>query len=404
MSNSLLFVHDHKFLKCANTGAIGSAGRRFSSESFRAYASFGMNIVVLARCRAVDALELDSVDLPNMEFRFIQSESFIAAFSWRVFSSLVLMCDVVRSARVVILRLPSTLGVVAGSLCLLFHRPYFVEQVGDPKEALVPALGKDSIFTRAIAACFSFMNAWLVRRATGVIYVTDEALQRRFPCPGLQGAASNVVVDVPDECPKKDFFGLELAGRAFRIGSIGSYANSYKGYMHAIEAVSELCTAGFNASLEIVGAGNCAPYILKAEQLGVRNRIYFLGEVHDRGDLFRWLDELDVYIQPSLTEGLPRALVEAMSRGLPCVATRVGGVPELLSDDCLAPPGDGSALAAVIRRVCETPDAARHHGKLNHIRARNFDSVIIARKKAEFWEAAAAAIVGNTASSAGRCR
>lgn len=404
MSSSLVFVHDHKFLKCENTGAIGSPGRKFSSESFRAYDSFGMNIVVLARCRAVDSLGFDPIDLPNIDFRFIEGRSFIAAFSWRVFSNLILMFEVVRPARVVVLRLPSVLGVVAGSICLLFHRPYFVEQVGDPKEALVPALGKNSFFTRTFAAWFSFLNAWLARRATGVIYVTDHTLQQRFPCPGLQGAASNVVVDVPAECPKRVFFGMESTGRAFRMGSIGSYANSYKGYLHAIDAVAVLCSAGFNASLEIVGAGDRGLYISRAEQLGVRNQISFLGEVHDHRDLFRWLDELDVYIQPSLTEGLPRALIEAMSRGLPCVATRVGGIPELLADDCLAPPGDGNALAAVIRRVCETSDAARHHGELNHVRARSFDSVILARKKAEFWRAAAAAIVGNGASSAGRHR
>ena len=381
MREFLVFVHDHRFLKCAKTSEIGSAGRRISSETFRAFSGFGMNIVVLARCRAVGALGSDPIVLPNLEFRFIKGGSFVAAFSWWVFSNLVLMCDVVRSAGVVVLRLPSTLGIVAGSLCLLFHRPYFVEQVGDPKEALVPAMGKNSFFTRTLAAWFSFMNAWLARRATGVIYVTDETLQRRFPCPGLQCAASNVVVDVPDECPKKVFFGMESTGRAFRIGSIGSYANSYKGYLHAIEAVAVLCSAGFNASLEIVGAGDRAPYISRAEQLGVRNRVSFVGEVHDHRELFRWLDELDVYIQPSLTEGLPRALIEAMSRGLPCVATRVGGIPELLGDDCLAPPGDGNALAAVIRRVCETSDTARHHGELNHTRARSFDSAIISRKK-----------------------
>lgn len=404
MRDFLVFVHDHRFLKCAKTGEIGSAGRRISSETFRAFSGFGMNIVVLARCCTVDTLGSDSIVLPNLEFKFIKGRSFAAAFSWRIFSNVVLIYNLIRPAAVVVLRLPSMLGVVAGSLCLLFRRPYFVEQVGDPKEALVPALGGNSFFSRMIAAWFSFLNAWLARRATGVIYVTDHTLQQRFPCPGLQGAASNVVIDVPTECPKRVFFGMESTGRAFRMGSIGSYANSYKGYLHAIDAVAVLCSAGFNASLEIVGAGDRGLYISRAEQLGVRNQISFLGEVHDHRDLFRWLDELDVYIQPSLTEGLPRALIEAMSRGLPCVATRVGGIPELLADDCLAPPGDGNALAAVIRRVCETSDAARHHGELNHVRARSFDSVILARKKAEFWRAAAAAIVGNGASSAGRHR
>ena len=55
--------------------------------------------------------------------------------------------------------------------------------------------------------------------------------------------------------------------------------------------------------------------------------------VHD--EMFAWLDSLDVYIQPSLQEGLPRALIEAMSRGLPCYGTRTGGIPELLPAECV---------------------------------------------------------------------
>ena len=51
----------------------------------------------------------------------------------------------------------------------------------------------------------------------------------------------------------------------------------------------------------------------------------------------------------SRTEGLPRALIEAMAAGLPCIGTRVGGIPELLDDEALVAPGDAEALAARIR-------------------------------------------------------
>ena len=60
----------------------------------------------------------------------------------------------------------------------------------------------------------------------------------------------------------------------------------------------------------------------------------FFGKM-THNEVFEWLDGIDVYVQPSRTEGLPRALVEAMSRGLPCLGSQVGGIPELLEEEFL---------------------------------------------------------------------
>lgn len=68
---------------------------------------------------------------------------------------------------------------------------------------------------------------------------------------------------------------------------------------------------------------------------GVEDYIHFVGPLpHEMIPDF--LDKMDIYIQPSKLEGLPRALVEGMSRGLPAIGTRVGGIPELLNDGYLA--------------------------------------------------------------------
>ena len=60
------------------------------------------------------------------------------------------------------------------------------------------------------------------------------------------------------------------------------------------------------------------------------------------------LDAADLFILPSRTEGLPRAIIEAMARGLPCLGSSVGGIPELLPPDALVRPGDALALADLI--------------------------------------------------------
>lgn len=85
-----------------------------------------------------------------------------------------------------------------------------------------------------------------------------------------------------------------------------------------------------------------------AARLGIADRVRFEGQ--QPAD--RVADELrraDLFVLASRTEGLPRALIEAMAAGLPCIGTRVGGIPELLDDEALVAPGDAEALAARIR-------------------------------------------------------
>ena len=71
-----------------------------------------------------------------------------------------------------------------------------------------------------------------------------------------------------------------------------------------------------------------------AAKFGVEDRVVFCGGLpHEK--VFSWLDSIDIYIQPSQTEGLPRALIEAESRGLPCLGSRIGGIPELLQESAI---------------------------------------------------------------------
>ena len=82
-------------------------------------------------------------------------------------------------------------------------------------------------------------------------------------------------------------------------------------------------------------------------------------------ETYRFLEAIlaaaDVFVQPSRTEGLPLAVLEAMAHGLPVVATGVGGIPEAIEDQesgQLVPPGDPGALADAVARVLESPETA----------------------------------------------
>jgi glycosyltransferase involved in cell wall biosynthesis len=114
---------------------------------------------------------------------------------------------------------------------------------------------------------------------------------------------------------------------------------------------------------EVAGNGPCRAALERlAAELGLGDRVRFLGEVADVPAL---LGRASVFVLPSLTEGLSLTLLEATARGLPVVATRVGGNPEVVVDGetgLLVPPGAPAALAGAVLRLLDDPATARRLG------------------------------------------
>ena len=84
-------------------------------------------------------------------------------------------------------------------------------------------------------------------------------------------------------------------------------------------------------------------------------------------EVFEWLDTIDIYAQPSRQEGLPRALIEAMSRGLPAFGARTGGIPELLEPDYIISNNKNG-----INEICEILRAFNQEVMINQAK-RNYD-------------------------------
>ncbi len=106
-----------------------------------------------------------------------------------------------------------------------------------------------------------------------------------------------------------------------------------KGVDLAIAALALLRSRGQDAALAIAGDGPEEPALRRqAEAAGLADRVHFLGRVADVGALYRALDCVMIPSRDG-AEGLPNVLLEAMSTGLPVVATRVAAVPEVLVDE-----------------------------------------------------------------------
>jgi glycosyltransferase involved in cell wall biosynthesis len=132
-----------------------------------------------------------------------------------------------------------------------------------------------------------------------------------------------------------------------------------KGMSYLIRAMTHLK----EGSLVIIGDGPERKKLeLLSRRLGLRDRVFFSGWVSDRSKISTYLSQATVFVLPSLSEGLPRVLVEAMACGLPVIATDVGGVPEVVVDGInglLVPPRDEKALAKAIEYVFNEVDFRR---------------------------------------------
>lgn len=135
-----------------------------------------------------------------------------------------------------------------------------------------------------------------------------------------------------------------------------------KGHAVLIEAVHQLVRRGIDLSLTIVGQG---PERSRLEQLaarlGISDRVEFTGALNAHETRARF-ERASVFALTSFAEGIPVVLMEAMALGVPCVASRVTGVPELIDDGVmgyLVAAGDAEEAADAIARVLSDPAAAR---------------------------------------------
>lgn len=193
---------------------------------------------------------------------------------------------------------------------------------------------------------------WVSRRAT-MVAVSEDLKQFIVEKVGVCSERITVLyngVDVPPPPRKAD---IDACRKELRLPEedqiVGVVGNLYpvKGHQYLIEGIPEVLKKCPNTSFIFAGRGQLETELKdQVFRLGLDKRVHFLGL---RQDIPRILALLDVFVLPSLSEGLSMAILEAMMAGKPVIATRVGGNPEIVLDGetgFLVPPKDSQALAA----------------------------------------------------------
>ncbi|NIM91377.1 MAG: glycosyltransferase [Candidatus Aminicenantes bacterium] len=134
-----------------------------------------------------------------------------------------------------------------------------------------------------------------------------------------------------------------------------------KGIEYLIEALPKVLERQNNTKLIIIGDGPEKPRLLSlSDELGLRHEVLFLGSI-PQDEVFSYMNASDVFVGPSLFEGLGNVFIEAMACGTPVIGTSVGGIREIIENEVnglLVPPGDSRAIAKAISRVLSNEDLA----------------------------------------------
>jgi glycosyltransferase involved in cell wall biosynthesis len=255
------------------------------------------------------------------------------------------LADAVDWADAVCVRLPSVAGWHAARLARRLGRPLMFELIGDPL-----ATGVTSTAHR-LSGMIQHRRTCRIVRWSGVgSYVSRAHLQQRYPASFDATTASISSIRLP-----LSGFRAPRAGPAqpdrLRLILVAAFL-PYKNHKALLDAMALALRQRLRLSLTLVGDGPLRPAIERQiERMGLGDHVRLTGMLTGRAKIEAELDAADLFVMPSWSEGLPRAAIEAMARGLPVIGSGVPGIRELLPQSSLFDPGRPEQIAALIGRL-----------------------------------------------------
>lgn len=366
----LLFAHDHKFRMIQ--GKIYSTGGLSDDALIRYTKTFG-KITVLSRIIKEENTQKKYSEITNKDVTV--KDGFALSRKQLI--------EEVKKADCIVSRMPSFLGLKVIKIAKKLNKPYLVEVVGCPWDSL----WNHSLKGKIIAPYMTIATKLIVKKSPDVLYVTNEFLQKRYPTNGNKVNCSNVALtEFDDLVLERRINKINNRGNKIIIGTTAAIDVKYKGQYYIIKALSELKKQGIvNYEYQLVGGGDQSYLKAAIQKLDVEEQVKILGPM-PHNEVFKWLETIDLYVQPSRQEGLPRALIEAMSRGVPAFGARTGGIPELLDEDFIF-----SNTNSNIDEICRilksfNKDNMKEQAYRNYNEAKKYDKNIIEERRSKFFK------------------
>lgn len=289
----------------------------------------------------------------------------------------------IKDVDLVIGYVPCVNAYTACKLAKKFNKKFLSYVVGCPWDAY----WNHGVLGMLIAPYAYFSLKKCLKMSDFALYVTERFLQKRYPCLGPTCGCSDVrIPNIDEEVLYKHLNRLSCLTEddPLKITTIANYSVKYKGQHYVIKALARLKKLGVTKfHYYLIGGGSRNRLEQLAKKLGVSDLVHFEGIV-PHNHIFEKLDEMHVYIQPSLQEGLPRSVVEAMSRGLLCVCANTAAMPEMVEPEYIVERRSVDDIVNVMMHL--SVDKLKKQAKRNFEESKKYEEVHLDEKRNTFFK------------------
>ncbi len=271
-----------------------------------------------------------------------------------------------------IFRLPAATSNIFAKIYSKTKKPFAVEIVVDPWENFSPRATGNKLMLWYVRRSWTSVVRRMCAKADGASYVTQQYLQKLYPPKaalvpdsGAFTAAYSSVELADDSFSQPRTWSAEQT--SFRIAHVSNAFTGYeKGHLTLMNAVKIVREQGHDVSICFVGDGpRRAEFEQYARNLGIADAVEFTGRLANGDEVRKVIRSADMFALPTLAEGLPRALLEAMAEGMPCLSSPTCGIPEVLDAEYLFDFADATGFAGGILRFVKQPSLMTEASRKN---------------------------------------
>lgn len=356
-------------------------------DFFQRYLRVFDTMRLAVRCVEVEDESKAGIEIadPRIEVCHISTFSGPVQYAKTYFKIIGQLMNITEGCDAAIIRLPSTIGQRVAHKVMKARIPYAVEIVYDATDG---AANSKSIVERMLWKRIDKDMLNITHQADGVSCVTEHFLQKHYYSLKKDVFVSNyssLALDKsfftsPKQYPTKDR--LTIAHVANQVDY-----NTRKGHIQLVKMLKVLKERGVVTDIIFMGSDyhNGIEQLKQfSTEMGVAEQVTFTGRV-SREELSNILESSDLFVFPTAAEGLPRVVIEAMAKGLPCVISNVSGNPELVSEDMLVDYLAVTSLADKTEMLIKSSAKYESVSKENFQKSLQYEASVLEKRRDEFY-------------------
>jgi len=388
----LLVIQEQHFVRMPN-GEVW-VDEQSDAKFWERYLNVFEDVAVCARFRHSDEYNTDKLmrsDREHVSFFELPNFRGVVGLVKNLTSVVSCMWKAMKSCDRIIFRAPSPISMIAYPIALLSGKPFAAEIMNNPFTHFSPE-AMHHFYQPLLRWFIVKQTKSLCKRANGVSYVTDHVLQDLYPSTArikgeskkyFEGSYSTIRMD-----ESRYSFEEWSDERPYPIVFIhtGKMQDNRKGQDIFIQTLSLLKAKGYHVRGILVGDGEMRPVFEElGKKLQIDSDLEFVGWKAGFEAVRAELKCAQIAVFPSLGEGLPRSVIEAMAQGLLCFGSKVDGICELLEGQCLVENFTAECFADHIEYFLKNWDLVRPMREKQYRASLKYEASVLEKRRNEFY-------------------